>query len=1510
VSHRIPAEVLIDAYNSTGDLLLKQSLVQFNYSKDNTFSSFHNTHGSLKHKPGVTAQNVHKHALHTKMEISMKKGQYKGRDATYDDYVQKQGQIVTSLRNATKYSGSGDYACNMVAHLLGTLSGSGPGYKKMVAELDTRSFATDHKAKDIILLARQERAQQTIARVVRKRAYKLSFILQRNHPKRLLHTKVGTKSDLLAPTDLKRQLSDEAKAMLSTALNNGSGSDDGGSVSGGDGSGGDPKLLAALQRWTLRGKKALAAALGTPAKYSTRHLAIQCEQKFSDPEGTAAFARFVYFANEVAGKRWLEEGETYQAITKRLPVYIKKQEIIEQLRASKSLVLTAQTGAGKTTQIPQYFIDHIQASGTRGSCAVLVPTRTIARGLASHVAELRGGKVGEEVGYALGGGDVKKGKKMTIMTYGYFLHGAYANDPTLQRYSAVFVDEAHTRSIDSDIVLSLARDAQSQRSEPLWVVAMSATIDPVPFQRHLGDCAHISVSGRTFPVDVHYESLPGGLDPHALSKTAASIAPAAAQLAARLHQSSGAGYILVFMPGRREIEEGCRVCQQLVDGGAEVLPIYSALPPGEQARVINFKRNHNGDIASRRLIAFGTNVCQAGVTIDGLKFVIDSGLEKQADYDSEKQESTLGVEWISQADAQQRKGRAGRTAPGVCYRLYPEAIFGGMATYNPPEIIRESCEAVVLKLASAGCSARTFDFLTPPNSAALDQAYDSLQKLGALSGESLTRIGEQMCHLSQFISSRAARFALHCNEYGCGMEGLAIGYILDSFTASGVGQVLRSRRMDWTEPEKAFYDQEIKNITKDCTSDHIALYLLFEQGSTTTVDVGAKQRAKKTILEAAGKLSGRGFSVTSGGNLAEVVPSGLALAFFHKVARLNSRVAQGAAYDGATFLVGSNIQKQASINGGSVLMKRAKVEWKEAVHSLTIFHKIRDDEDGKFRMQVLTPIDEKLLPNFEPAVDIWKALPKDWAACQMMLGSKTEGVYGLETYPNLKKLGATFASEPRVVLKITNSCKLKSGMVDPDLRGIYICAPRGMFSQVKATVMAHLKSIEPAKFKLTGFPAKVVGAFIGKGAENIKRLQANLCTQFGIPVGGLSITGPKRDSEGPDAAPRTSMRGEKALQPSITIVASSATSGKRTKICKAVADDLRGHCPLVYFLSFSVDTPEPWRLGLQKRQSDFRKPASCAEDVWVSFVTSPEYLAKQVENQTARSGPLTTTPSLRQDHVGVWVSCSGKDERHAQAILREVQRAMIPKLIVEIDGIHEDVMRGFIGRGGSNIKRITEAFRNFGGIQCSSGGVLRAIVHNECNHVAAVDFLKSELAKCASLEFTFCGVEKMGWFFGKGGCNIKALQASVRSCCQPFYVQVLVEGDDVILRGTAGDGALENYAVGLVQEACENACEDDDNIEVEETGGVCIPEPLARYIHVKTDMIQALPNVKTEKVKPEVRILSFIQKYHSLPAVFQACTEVSPVPGVFSRLPSARGSGSGSSGGSGRSRGSISDGFN
>jgi hypothetical protein len=199
--------------------------------------------------------------------------------------------------------------------------------------------------------------------------------------------------DALARTALKRQQSDEAKLVLAAAL----------------GSPGvfDPKLLTGLQRWTLRGKKALAKALDMTWPATTEKLASQCQLKISEPEDAASFTSF---ANEVAGKSWLEEGEVYQAITKKLPVYVKKREIVEQLRESKSLVLTAQTGAGKTTQIPQYFIDHVQSSGVRGSCAVLVPTRTIARGLASHVAELRGGKVGNEVGYALGGGDTQKGK--------------------------------------------------------------------------------------------------------------------------------------------------------------------------------------------------------------------------------------------------------------------------------------------------------------------------------------------------------------------------------------------------------------------------------------------------------------------------------------------------------------------------------------------------------------------------------------------------------------------------------------------------------------------------------------------------------------------------------------------------------------------------------------------------------------------------------------------------------------------------------------------------------------------------------------------------------------------------------------------------------------------------------------------------------------------------------------------------------------------------------------------
>jgi hypothetical protein len=931
-----------------------------------------------------------------------------------------------------------------------------------------------------------------------------------------------------------------------------------------------------------------------------------------------------------------------------------------------------------------------------------------------------------------------------------------------------------------------------------------------------------------------------------------------------------------------------------VGSGAEVLPIYGKLSSGEQERVVNFKHNHNGNVASCRLIAFGTNVCQAGVTIDGLKFVVDCGLEKQAGYDSEKQEGTLGVEWISQADAQQRKGRAGRTAPGVCYRLYPEATFVGMARYNPPEITRESCEAVVLKLASVGCSAKTFDFLTPPNGAALDQAYESLQNLGALSGETLTCVGEQMCHLSQFLSSRTARFAIHCNDRGCGMEGLTIGYVMDSFTASGIGKVLRPFRKDWTDAEKAAYEQETRNITKGCTSDHISLYLLFENGSTTTIDMGAKQSARTCIRDATDKLNGRGYPVTSGGaDLHEVVPSGLALAFFHKIARLNSRID---AYDGTTFLTSLNNQKkQAIINRDSVLMKKEKVgssaEWRNAVtSSLVVFHKVQDGEDGKFRMQVLTPVDAKLLPNFEPGVDVWMPLPRDSHTCQLMLGPKEKDVRtsSLGAYPNLKRLAEQFASKPWVVLKITNSCRPKSAKAEPDRRGLYVCAPRSMINTVKATVAAYLKAIEPVVFKLSGFPAAVLGAFNGPQARNVKLLQTRLCTRFKIPEGGLRLASSKRQQaagQGAPAAAATSAwvqrqdpasgrryyyhqftgvscweeppeaAAEKSQRPIVSIIVSGTVKHNHVQICKGVSDELRGHCPLVYFLSFSVETSDPWQLGLQVRQTDFRKPPACTGDVWVKIVTSPEYLAKLVEKQTASSGPLTSVPRMSKDQIGVWVSFSGKDDKHVHTILQEVHRALIPAMIVEFDGIHADVMRGLIGHGGSNIKRVAEDFRIFGGMK-ASGNVLLAILYNAQDERRAVNFLRMELAKWSSLKFTFYGVDKIWQIIGKGGCTIKALQASVRACCQPFFAQVVVDTNsgEVVLKGVAGGGSLEDVAFGLVKEACERACE--SGYVKWGKGGTGsdgqIPKLSTRVMHINTTMIQAPPDVQVKNIKPEV----------------------------------------------------------
>ena len=448
-----------------------------------------------------------------------------------------------------------------------------------------------------------------------------------------------------------------------------------------------------------------------------------------------------------------------------LPIAKLKTELMGAISSNQVLIVIGETGSGKTTQMTQYMVE--LGLTKRGIIGCTQPRRVAAVSVAKRVAEEFGCALGEQVGYSIRFEDVTS--KETIIKYmtDGMLMREYLADNDLNRYSALMLDEAHERTIHTDVLFGLLKDLCRRRPD-LKIIVTSATLDAEKFSTYFFQSPIFTIPGRTFPVEILY------------TKEAESDYLDAAMITVmQIHLSEPAGDILVFLTGQEEIDVCCETLfnrmQALGDLAPEliILPVYSSLPSEMQSRI--FEPAPQGT----RKCVVATNIAEASLTIDGIFYVIDPGMAKMKAFNPKIGMDSLVVTPISQASARQRAGRAGRTGPGKCYRLYTEQAYKTeMLATNIPEIQRTNLGNVVLQLKAMGINDLLgFDFMDPPPVATMVGAMESLHALGALDDEGLlTRLGRKMAEFP--LEPNLSKMLILSVDLGCSEEILIITSML------------------------------------------------------------------------------------------------------------------------------------------------------------------------------------------------------------------------------------------------------------------------------------------------------------------------------------------------------------------------------------------------------------------------------------------------------------------------------------------------------------------------------------------------------------------------------------------------------------------------------------------------------------------------------------------------------------------------------------------------------------
>lgn len=457
-----------------------------------------------------------------------------------------------------------------------------------------------------------------------------------------------------------------------------------------------------------------------------------------------------------------------------LPITERRDELLEAIRDHQVVIVAGETGSGKSTQLPKLCLE--LGRGTAGLIGHTQPRRVAARTIAERVAEELETDLGDGVGYTVRFTDrVSDRTYVKVMTDGILL-AELQRDRLLRRYDTLIVDEAHERSLNIDFLLGYLHQLLPQRPD-LKVVITSATIDTERFAAHFGDAPVIEVSGRTYPVEVRYRPYGEPVEADEGDDVidddrdqGEAVIDAVEELI-----REGPGDVLVFLSGEREIRDTADALADRDLRGVDVLPLYARLSAAEQHRV--FER-HTG-----RRVVLATNVAETSLTVPGVRYVVDAGTARISRYSHRLKVQRLPIEKVSQASADQRAGRCGRVAPGICIRLYSEEDFAARPEFTDPEILRTNLASVILQMTNLGLGdVAAFPFLDPPDARSIRDGIALLEELGALAADQpggerrLTPVGRKLVRLP--IDPRLARMVLEAERQGCVREVLVIAAAL------------------------------------------------------------------------------------------------------------------------------------------------------------------------------------------------------------------------------------------------------------------------------------------------------------------------------------------------------------------------------------------------------------------------------------------------------------------------------------------------------------------------------------------------------------------------------------------------------------------------------------------------------------------------------------------------------------------------------------------------------------
>ncbi|QYJ87655.1 ATP-dependent RNA helicase HrpA [Shewanella mesophila] len=511
------------------------------------------------------------------------------------------------------------------------------------------------------------------------------------------------------------------------------------------------------------------------------------------------------------------EGRPEIRYPEELPISQKRDEIARAIAGHQVVIVAGETGSGKTTQLPKICLE--LGLGTRGLIGHTQPRRLAARSVATRVAEELNSPLGEVVGFKVRFADaIKPSSYVKLMTDGILL-AELTSDKFLDQYDTIIIDEAHERSLNIDFILGYLKNVLKKRPD-LKVIITSATIDVERFSQHFNNAPVIEVSGRTYPVETRYRPLVREQDED-LDLTEGIFA------AVEELMQAGPGDILIFMNGEREIRDVADQLNKQQYRDTEILPLYARLSYGEQSKVF---KSHIG-----RRIVLATNVAETSLTVPGIRYVIDPGTARISRYSYRTKVQRLPIEPISQASANQRQGRCGRVAPGICIRLYDELDFNNRPEFTDPEILRTNLASVILQMLAIGLGdIEGFPFIQPPDSRYIRDGFLLLEELQSVQKNKgqlqLTPLGRQLAAIP--VDPRLARMVIQANEYGCLHETLVI-------TAGLSIQDPRERPMD-----KKQAADECHRRFNDKDSDFMAWVNLWEHIKTEQKALSASQFRK------------------------------------------------------------------------------------------------------------------------------------------------------------------------------------------------------------------------------------------------------------------------------------------------------------------------------------------------------------------------------------------------------------------------------------------------------------------------------------------------------------------------------------------------------------------------------------------------------------------------------------------------------------------------------------------